>query len=81
MREPADRIKRVPFIQFELARNHFINNVLFNQRIIFWPVNFTRYRSQAPVELFSLDGRPELARVCVEATDVSAYQSLLMEDR
>jgi len=39
------------------------------------------YRSQAPVELFSLDGRPELARVRVEATDVSAYQSLLMEDR
>ena len=39
------------------------------------------YRSQAPVELFSLDGRPKLARVRVEATDVSAYQSLLMEDR
>ena len=37
------------------------------------------YRSQAPVELFSLDGRPELARVCVETTDVAAYQSLLME--
>ncbi len=39
------------------------------------------YRSQTPVELFSLDGRPELARVRVETTDVSAYQSLLMEDR
>ena len=39
------------------------------------------YRSQAPVELFSLDGRPELARVRVETTDISAYQSLLMEGR
>jgi transposase len=39
------------------------------------------YRSQTPVELFSLDGRPELARVRVETTDVSVYQSLLMEDR
>jgi transposase len=39
------------------------------------------YRSQTPVELFSLDGRPELARVRVETTDVLAYQSLLMEDR
>jgi transposase len=39
------------------------------------------YRSQTPVELFSLDGRPELAQVRVETTDVSAYQSLLMEDR
>lgn len=39
------------------------------------------HRSTAPVELFSLDGRPELARVQVEPTDVSAYQSLLMEDR
>jgi len=39
------------------------------------------YRSQGPVELFSLDGRPELARVRVETTDVSAYQSLLMEGR
>jgi transposase len=38
------------------------------------------YRSQAPVELFSLDGRPELAQVRVESTDVSAYQSLLWED-
>jgi transposase len=39
------------------------------------------YRSQTPVELFSLAGRPELARVRVETTDVSAYQSLLMEGR
>lgn len=39
------------------------------------------YRSQAPVELFSLDGRPQLARVRVETTDVSAYQSLLTEDQ
>lgn len=39
------------------------------------------YRSQEPVVLFSLDGRPELARVRVETTDVSAYQSLLMEGR
>ncbi len=39
------------------------------------------YRSQEPVELFSLDGRPELARVRVETTDVSAYQALLTEDR
>jgi len=39
------------------------------------------HRSTAPVELFSLDGHPELARVQVETTDVSAYQSLLMEDR
>ncbi len=39
------------------------------------------YRSQEPVELFSLDGRPELAWVRVETTDVSAYQALLTEDR
>ncbi len=39
------------------------------------------YRSQEPVELFSLDGRPQLARVRVETTDVSAYQALLTEDR
>ena len=38
------------------------------------------YRSQEPIELFSLDGRPELARVRVETTDVSAYQALLTED-
>ena len=39
------------------------------------------YRRQAPVELFSLDGRPELARVQVERTDILAYRSLLMEER
>jgi transposase len=39
------------------------------------------HRSQTPVELFSLAGRPELACVRVETTDVSAYQSLLMEGR
>jgi transposase len=39
------------------------------------------HRSTAPVELFSLDGRPQLARVRVETTDVSAYQYLLMEGR
>ena len=39
------------------------------------------YRSQEPVELFSLDGRPQLAAVRVETTDVSAYQALLTEDR
>ncbi len=38
------------------------------------------YRREQPVALFSLDGRPQLARVCVETTDVSAYQSLLRED-
>ena len=37
------------------------------------------YRAQAPIALFSLDGRPRLAEVRVEATDVSAYQSLLAE--
>ena len=37
------------------------------------------YRGQEPVKLFSLDGRPELARVRVETTDVSAYQALLRE--
>jgi len=39
------------------------------------------HRSTTPVPLFSLDGRPELARVRVETTDVSAYQTLLMEDQ
>jgi hypothetical protein len=39
------------------------------------------YRSQAPVELFSLEGRPQLASVQVETTDVSSYQALLREDR
>lgn len=37
------------------------------------------HRSDRPVELFSLDGRPHLAGVRVETTDVSAYQALLEE--
>ncbi|MEX2137861.1 MAG: IS21 family transposase [Pirellulales bacterium] len=35
------------------------------------------HRSDQPVELFPLDGRPHLAHVRVEATDVSSYQALL----
>lgn len=35
------------------------------------------HRSDAPVKLFSLDGRPHLAQVRVETTDVSAYRALL----
>ena len=35
------------------------------------------HRSDRPVPLFSLDGRPHLAHVRVEQTDVSAYQTLL----
>jgi hypothetical protein len=34
-------------------------------------------RTETPVGLFSLDGRPQLKLVRVEQTDVSAYQSLL----
>jgi transposase len=37
------------------------------------------HRTERPVEMFSLDGRPHLARVRVEATNVAAYQSLLAE--
>jgi transposase len=37
------------------------------------------HRSDRPVELFPLEGRPHLAHVRVEATDVSAYQVLLEE--
>lgn len=37
------------------------------------------HRSEAPVKLFSLDGRPHLALVRVEATDVASYQALLAE--
>jgi hypothetical protein len=37
------------------------------------------HRADGPVAFFSLDGRPELQRVRVETTDVSAYQTLLME--
>lgn len=35
------------------------------------------HRCDKPVELFSLDGRPHLAHVRVEVTDISAYQVLL----
>ena len=35
------------------------------------------HRSDRPVPLFPLDGRPHLAHVRIEATDVSAYQALL----
>ena len=38
------------------------------------------HRSEAPSELFSLDGRPLLKTFQVETTDVSAYQSLLDAD-
>jgi transposase len=37
------------------------------------------HRREEPVPLFSLDGRPQLKGVNVEPTDVSAYQSLLVE--
>ncbi len=37
------------------------------------------HRREEPVPLFSLDGRPHLKGVNVEATDVSAYQTLLVE--
>jgi transposase len=37
------------------------------------------HRREEPVPLFSLDGRPHLKGVNVEPTDVSAYQSLLVE--
>jgi len=36
-------------------------------------------RCEAPVAIFSLDGRPHLKTVQVETTDVAAYQSLLVE--
>jgi len=38
------------------------------------------HRCEAPVGLFSLNGRPHLRAVSVTETNVSAYQSLLMED-
>jgi transposase len=38
------------------------------------------YRSESPVGLFSLDGRPHLKTITVTETDVSAYQTLLMEE-
>ena len=37
------------------------------------------HRRERPVGLFSLDGRPHLKTVAVAETDISAYQSLLME--
>lgn len=36
-----------------------------------------QHRREAPVALFSLDGRPHLKAVHVDATDVRSYQSLL----
>jgi transposase len=36
-----------------------------------------QHRSEKPVELFSLDGRPQLKTFNVETTDVSAYAALL----
>ena len=35
------------------------------------------HRADRPVELFALDGRPRLAGVRVEPTDVAAYGVLL----
>ena len=37
------------------------------------------HRAERPVALFSLDGRPHLAQVRVETTDVAAYGALLTE--
>jgi len=37
------------------------------------------HRAERPVALFSLDGRPQLAQVRVETTNVSSYQALLEE--
>jgi len=37
------------------------------------------HRAERPVALFLLDGRPHLARVRVETTDVTAYGALLTE--
>jgi hypothetical protein len=38
------------------------------------------HRREAPVPLFSLDGRPHLKLTAVGRTDVAAYQSLLTEE-
>jgi transposase len=38
------------------------------------------HRNDQPVELFPLDGRPHLAHVRVETTDVAAYQALLRNE-
>jgi transposase len=37
------------------------------------------HRRESPVALFSLEGRPHLRTVHVESTDITAYQSLLVE--
>jgi transposase len=37
------------------------------------------HRADEPIELFPLDGRPHLAHVRVEVTDVASYQALLDE--
>jgi hypothetical protein len=37
------------------------------------------HRADRPVPLFPLDGRPHLAHVHVETTDVSSYQTLLSD--
>ena len=37
------------------------------------------YQQEEPVALFCLDGRPHLKLVRVAQTDISVYQSLLME--
>lgn len=37
------------------------------------------HRAEEPIELFTLDGRPHLAHVRVEVTDVTSYQVLLEE--
>ena len=37
------------------------------------------YQQEEPIALFCLDGRPQLKLVRVAQTDISVYQSLLME--
>ena len=37
------------------------------------------YQQEEPISLFCLDGRPHLKLVRVAQTDISVYQSLLME--
>ena len=37
------------------------------------------YQQEEPIALFSLDGRPHLKLVRVAQTDVSVYQSLLLQ--
>jgi len=39
------------------------------------------HRREEPIALFALDGRPHLKTIDVGATDVSAYGTLLAEDR